>query len=32
MEIPVPGETLVISGDAVRRFLSASELGAVLSR
>jgi len=32
MEIPVPGETIVISAQAVRRFLSGSELGAFLPR
>lgn len=32
MEIPVPGETIVISVQAVRRFLSGSELGAFLPR
>jgi hypothetical protein len=32
MEIPVPGETIVISAQAVRRFLSGSELGAILPR
>jgi len=32
MEIPVPGETIVISAQTVRRFLSGSELGAFLPR
>ncbi len=32
MEIPVPGETIVISAQAVRRFLSGFELGAFLPR
>ena len=32
MEIPVPGETIVISAQVVRRFLSRSDLGAFLPR
>jgi Trypsin-like peptidase domain len=32
MEIPVPGETLVISAEAIRRFLTGSELDALDAR
>jgi hypothetical protein len=32
LEIPVPGETLVISADTIRRFLAESELEAFRTR